>query len=69
MNTTKEVKAYYEKVIVDRIAQALQVIENEGFSDHAYTTLRMLQGDLAEMNAVEHFFNAWHEEGSMRKGA
>jgi hypothetical protein len=72
MNNTKDVKAFYESNIIDRLHKALQMIENEGFNRDTYCELRFLQNTLTEMNAAEHFYNAWNEEGDQaqrRKGA
>ena len=72
MNNTKEVKRFFESVITERLEKAIEAIKTEGFTQNTYTELRGLENDLAHMNAAEHFFNAWHDQGrgaQCRKGA
>ena len=63
MNNTKEIKAFYESIILDRMADVMSRIKTEGFTDDTYTSLRMLERDLNALNNAEHFFNAWNAEG------
>jgi len=62
MNDTKEIKEYLERKIIDTLKESLNEIKSEGFTRDTYTTLRMLQDDLSELNAVNHFFNSWHQD-------
>ena len=72
METTKQVKNFYESILLDRIKGLVSKIESEGFTQDTYTLIRFLEGDLSKLNAAEHFFNAHHPEGRQaqeRRGA
>lgn len=70
MNNTKEIKAHFERSIVAELEAALNKIKSEGFTDSTYTTLRLLEQDIKQLNAAEHFYGAWHSDSILeRKGA
>lgn len=62
MNTTKEIKEYYEKNTVEDIKRVLKAIEENGFNHETYAMLRYLQGNLNELNTASFFYNCWYKK-------
>jgi hypothetical protein len=72
MNTTKEVKEFYEVLVAERLEKVMAEIQADGFTDDAKTSLRLFKDDLERYLALETAFQAHHEEGGqsqVRKGA
>jgi hypothetical protein len=65
MENTKEIKEFYETSVVTELEAVLNKIKSEGLTRSVRTDLRCLQDELARLNAVTHFFDAWHEEGDV----
>ena len=66
MNNTKDIKAHYERIMQKELENVLKQIKKEGFSEDTYTSLRLLERKIAEMNAADHFYGAWHEDNNQR---
>ena len=62
MNNTKDIKDYFEKGLEEKLLGALNCIKEKGFTKDTYTTLRMLENDIKNINATKTFFDAWYEE-------
>lgn len=67
MENTKNIRAFYEKVMPRKIESTLDFIKANGFNSEAYTMLRLLQDDLQNMNAVDHLYGAFHSEAKEEK--
>ena len=63
MNSTKDVKEYYERNLQQELETVLDLIKTQGITDDTYTHLRCLQSFIQNMNSAERFFGAWYNEG------
>jgi len=62
MRDTKEVKEFYEATLISKLQNAVNRLNDEGFTEDTIAMLANLNGDLSRYDAIDHAYKAWHPD-------
>lgn len=67
MENTKEILEWQKNRAQSEILKLAEKVKAEGMSKDVIFQCYMIRDVIEELNAADHFFNAWHPEGEQSK--